>query len=114
MQVRDTVVIGGGVAGCTAAMYATRYGLDAALVEMLAPGGQATTATTIENYPGFPHISGAELSVKFAEHAQSYDLEMLSDEVVAVGAAPLTLPERTPPSPRPAVLPLLTARISII
>lgn len=67
---RDTIVIGGGIAGCTAAMYALRYGLDVEMLEMVSPGGQVATATTIENYPGFPEgISGPDLAQRVHEQA---------------------------------------------
>ncbi len=85
MQLRDTLIIGGGVAGCTAAMYATRYGLDAALVEMLAPGGQATTATTIENYPGFPEgIQGPELAMRVHQQAKNVGVAFVTAEATAI------------------------------
>jgi len=87
MHVRDTLIIGGGVAGCTAAMYSTRYGLDAALVEMLAPGGQATTATTIENYPGFPEgIKGPELAMRVHQQAKNVGVEFITAEATALTA----------------------------
>jgi thioredoxin reductase (NADPH) len=54
------------------------------LVEKGVPGGQVTMSDGVENYPGFEHISGAELSMKFAQHAQSYDLEIISQEVTAL------------------------------
>lgn len=87
MELRDTLIIGGGVAGCTAAMYSTRYGLDAALVEMLAPGGQATTATTIENYPGFPEgIKGPELAMRVHQQAKNVGVEFITAEATALTA----------------------------
>ena len=87
MHVRDTLIIGGCVAGCTAAMYSTRYGLDAALVEMLAPGGQATTATTIENYPGFPEgIKGPELAMRVHQQAKNVGVEFITAEATALTA----------------------------
>lgn len=87
MELRDTLIIGGGVAGCTAAMYSTRYGLNAALVEMLAPGGQATTATTIENYPGFPEgIQGPELAMRVHQQAKNVGVEFITAEATAVTA----------------------------
>ena len=87
MSLRDTLIIGGGVAGCTAAMYSTRYGLDAALVEMLAPGGQAVTATTIENYPGFPEgIKGPELAMRVHQQAKNVGVEFITAEATAITA----------------------------
>ena len=77
----DLIIIGGGPGGLSAAIYAMRAALKTALVEKGAPGGQVTMSDEVENYPGFIHISGAELSMKFAQHAQSYDLEMVSQEV---------------------------------
>ena len=77
----DLVIIGGGPGGLSAAIYAMRAALKTALIEKGVPGGQVTMSDEVENYPGFIHISGAELSMKFAEHAQSYDLDMISQEV---------------------------------
>lgn len=77
----DLVIIGGGPGGLSAAIYAMRAALKTVLVEMGVPGGQVTASDEVENYPGFTHISGAELSMKFTQHAQSYDLELLSQEV---------------------------------
>ncbi len=78
---RDTIVIGGGIAGCTAAMYAKRYGLDVQMLEMVSPGGQVATATTIENYPGFPEgISGPELAERVHEQALEMGVEVQLSE----------------------------------
>ena len=80
----DMVIIGGGPAGLTAAIYAMRAALKTVLVEKALPGGQVTMSDEVENYPGFETISGAELSMKFAQHAQSYGLEMITEEAQAV------------------------------
>ena len=72
-MVYDLMIIGGGPAGLTAALYGARGGLDTILLEMGAPGGQASQAHRIENYPGFPEgISGIDLAMKFAEQAQRF------------------------------------------
>ena len=80
----DLVIIGGGPGGLSAAIYAMRAALKTALVEKGACGGQVTMSDEVENYPGFIHVSGAELSMKFTQHAESYDLEMISQEVTAL------------------------------
>lgn len=77
----DLVIIGGGPGGLSAAIYAMRAALKTVLVEKGVTGGQVTMSDEVENYPGFTHISGAELSMKFTQHAQSYDLETISQEV---------------------------------
>lgn len=79
---KDIIIIGGGVAGLTAGMYAKRGGLDAILFEKMFPGGQASTTYMIENYPGFDEpISGPDFSMKMESHARRYGLEILYDEV---------------------------------
>ncbi len=80
----DLVIIGGGPGGLSAAIYAIRAALKTVLVEKGITGGQVTMSDEVENYPGFTHISGAELSMKFTQHAQAYDLEMISQEVTAL------------------------------
>jgi thioredoxin reductase (NADPH) len=59
-----------------------RAALKTVLVEMGAPGGQVNNSDSVENWPGDEHIGGAELAMKFSLHAQSYGLEIRSDEVV--------------------------------
>ena len=84
-ETRDTIVVGGGIAGCTAAMYSIRYGLDVVALEMMAPGGQASTATTIENYPGFPEgIQGPELAVRVHQQAANAGVEFITTEAIRI------------------------------
>lgn len=80
----DVVIIGGGPGGLSAAIYAMRGALKTVLIEKAVPGGQVNLSDEVENYPGFTHVSGAELSMQFAEHARSYGLEERNDEVVLV------------------------------
>ena len=83
-RIYDLLIIGGGPGGLSAAVYAMRAALKTALIEKALPGGQVVNSAEVENYLGFEKISGAELSMKFAQHAQSYGLEMISREVVEV------------------------------
>ena len=80
----DLIIIGGGPGGYTAGIYAQRAALKTVLIEKGIPGGQLNNTDEVENWPGTEKISGAELATKFAQHAASYDLEVLNREVVAV------------------------------
>ncbi len=68
-KIFDTIVIGTGAAGMTAAIYAKRYNLDVLLIGEKR-GGTATEAFKIENYPGFPEITGLDLMEKFRAHVE--------------------------------------------
>jgi thioredoxin reductase (NADPH) len=83
-DIHDLVIVGGGPGGLTAAIYAMRAAMKTVLIEKSIPGGQMAMTDDVENYPGFERIGGAELSMKFAEHAQAFGLEIVSQEVVAV------------------------------
>jgi thioredoxin reductase (NADPH) len=80
----DLIIIGGGPGGLSAGIYAMRAAMKTILIEKAAPGGQVTLSDEVENYPGIETISGYELSEKFLQHAKSYGLEVLSQEVVAL------------------------------
>ena len=81
----DLVIVGGGPAGLSAAIYAAREGIDSVVVDASALGGQAGISDWIDNYPGFPDgISGAELADRFIAQARRYQVELLS--AVAVTA----------------------------
>jgi thioredoxin reductase (NADPH) len=81
----DLVIIGGGPAGLTAGMYAARARLNVVLIEQAAPGGQVLVTDWVENYPGFPEgITGFDLVDKMAEQAKKFDLEIITDEVMAL------------------------------
>jgi len=81
-QVYDLIIIGGGPGGLTAGIYAMRAALKTVLIEVGLPGGQMNNSDSVENWPGDEHIGGAELAIKFSQHAQSYGLEIISQEVV--------------------------------
>ena len=75
----DLLIIGGGPAALTAAIYGAREGIDCLIIERGALGGQAGTTERIDNYPGFPDgVPGAELADRFIRQAERYGVEMLS------------------------------------
>src|SRR5450755_1455387 len=72
-QVRDVIIVGAGPSGLAAAVYAASEGLDALLIEMESPGGQAGSSSKIENYLGFPTgVSGQELASRALAQAQKF------------------------------------------
>jgi thioredoxin reductase (NADPH) len=74
----DLTIVGAGPAGLAAAVYAASEGLRAAVVEAIAPGGQAGTTSMIENYLGFPNgISGSELATRAVAQARRFGAELL-------------------------------------
>ena len=78
----DCIIVGGGVAGLTAGMYAQRAGLKTLLFEEMFAGGQAATTYQIENYPGFVDpINGVDFAMKMEEHARKFGLEIIYDQV---------------------------------
>ena len=85
-KIYDLIIIGGGPAGLTAGIYATRGRLNTLLLDKLAPGGLVATTEWVENYPGFPEgITGADLMKKMEEQAQKFGLEIISiTEVLSV------------------------------
>ncbi|RLC18743.1 MAG: thioredoxin-disulfide reductase [Deltaproteobacteria bacterium] len=80
-NIYDTIIIGGGPGGLSAGIYAKRAAMNTALIEKGVPGGQIVNSDEVENYLGYEHIGGAELSMKFSQHAQAYDLDIISQEV---------------------------------
>lgn len=81
----DVLIIGGGPAGMTAAVYAARAGYKTAMLEVGVPGGQAATTEMIENYPGFPGgVAGPELMIKFFEQTQAFGVETIFEYVESV------------------------------
>jgi len=79
----DLIVIGGGPAGLSAALYAAREGIETLIIERSGVGGQAGTTERIDNYPGFAQgIGGAELADAMREHAERFDVEILPAQTV--------------------------------
>lgn len=77
MAEADLVIVGGGVAGLTAGLYAAWHGLAAVLIERMGTGGQIVNADAVENFPGFPGgIQGFDLGPRIAEQAMDLGLRV--------------------------------------
>ncbi|MBW2311717.1 MAG: thioredoxin-disulfide reductase [Deltaproteobacteria bacterium] len=87
-DVYDVIIIGGGPAGLTAAIYTTRAGLSTILIEKLGTGGQAALTDKVENYPGFiGGVSGPELVHSMDEQAKSFGMITVSGQVTGLGCS---------------------------
>ena len=71
----DTVILGGGPAGLSAAIYASRGAVSTAIVDLNMLGGQPSNYLELENYPGFPIVGGYDLMEKFEEHADKFGVK---------------------------------------
>lgn len=81
----DIIIIGSGPAGLSAAIYAQRACLDTIVIEKNGiSGGQVLNTWEVDNYPGFPGVTGFELSKQFREHANKLGARVVQDEVVQV------------------------------
>ena len=80
----ELIIIGSGPAGLTAAIYAVRAGIKTLIIEKGAPGGKLLNTFQIDNYPGVPFVSGAELAMKMYEQAKDLGVESIVDEVVEI------------------------------
>jgi len=87
----DLIIIGGGPAGLTAAIYGGRMGLKTAVYENKGFGGLAGTAPKIENYPGFRSINGLELTEKMREQAESWGATLFYEEVLAINPKEMSI-----------------------
>ncbi len=84
----DLLVVGGGPAGLTAAIYARRAGLSVTVLEKLFYGGQVTTTPDIANYPGLPNVDGLELAKLLENQAKELGAELMSAEVTGFDFTP--------------------------
>ena len=83
-KLRDVVIIGGGPAGYTAALYAARAGLSALVIEKFSAGGQMTETMQIDNYPGFDEgVDGFTLGAKMQAGAERFGAETVQSEVLS-------------------------------
>src|SRR4030042_251905 len=99
----DLIIIGAGVAGMTASIYASRYKINHLLIGET-PGGQGTLAGTVENYPGYLAIPGPELMQTLIEQVKKYDVE-IKQALLLVGLIPRL--------PVPSMLPNLRQRFTL-
>ena len=80
----DVVIVGGGAAGLTSAIYTSRRALKTLVISQDI-GGQASTTDIVENYPGYESIAGPDLMTKFHKQAEQFGAEFVFDEVKKVG-----------------------------
>lgn len=84
-KIYDVMVIGGGGAGLTAALYTSRANLSTILFEKLVPGGQIASTDLVENYPGFPEgVLGSEIAQKMEAQAARYGAQIVYEEIAGL------------------------------
>ncbi|MBM7648750.1 thioredoxin reductase (NADPH) [Bacillus ectoiniformans] len=83
-KIYDVIIIGAGPAGMTAAVYTSRANLSTLMIERGVPGGQMANTEEVENYPGYDHILGPELSTKMFDHAKKFGAEYAYGDIKEV------------------------------
>ncbi len=84
-EVKKLIILGSGPAGYSASIYAARAGLDPVLITGLEVGGQLTTTTDVENWPGdHDDLQGPDLMVRMQSHAEKFNVEIINDHIETV------------------------------
>lgn len=83
-KIYDVIIIGAGPAGMTAAVYTSRANMSTLMLERGVPGGQMANTEDVENFPGFEHILGPELSTKMFDHSRKFGAEYAYGDVKSV------------------------------
>ncbi len=92
-KIENVIIIGGGPAGLSAAIYNSRAGLNPLVFAGSPPGGQLTLTTEVENFPGFEHILGPDLIMKMRSHASKFGTKIIDQNIVKVelNTSPFTI-----------------------
>ncbi|WP_050179946.1 thioredoxin-disulfide reductase [Domibacillus robiginosus] len=83
-KIYDVIIIGAGPAGMTSAVYTSRANLSTLMIERGVPGGQMANTEEVENYPGYDHILGPELSTKMFDHAKKFGAEYAYGDIKSI------------------------------
>ena len=82
IQHHKLIILGSGPAGYTAAIYAARANLNPVIITGIQQGGQLTTTTDVDNWPGDPHdLQGPDLMLRMQEHAERFDTKIVFDHI---------------------------------
>lgn len=88
----DLIIIGGGPASLACSIYASRFRINHLIIAK-SLGGTVAEAHLVQNYPGIKEITGVELAQKMVDHAQSYGVEIIQDEIIKIVPTPPTPPK---------------------
>lgn len=83
-KIYDLIIVGAGPAGMTASIYASRANMSVLMLERKYPGGQMQSTEEIENYTGYEHITGPELSEKMFEHSKKFGTEFAFGNITKI------------------------------